>query len=83
MEDSIYLHDMHDMKVLHRLFDLPLNLDGLCALSPNETAPYLAYPDSEITGTIQIFDTEKLVRLDENSHLINGKISIFCRNKLT
>jgi len=69
LEDSIYLHDMHDMKVLHRLFDLPLNLDGLCALSPNETAPYLAYPDSEITGTIQIFDTEKLKQINViNAH---------------
>jgi autophagy-related protein 18 len=52
---------MRDMKVLHTIRDVPSNRDGLCALSTNDNAPYLAYPGSSITGEIQIFDVTNLV----------------------
>ena len=57
---------MRDMKVLHTIRDVPSNPDGLCALSSNDTCPYLAYPGSSITGEIQIFDTINLVSRRHN-----------------
>lgn len=66
MEDCIYLHDMESMKPIHKIGfgDSSSNVDGLCALSPNNDNPYLAYPGSGITGTIQVFDTEKLKQIN-------------------
>lgn len=61
LEESIYIHNMRDMKLLHTMRDVPNNLEGLCALSANEATPYLAYPGSTITGEIQLFDTINLV----------------------
>ncbi len=52
---------MRDLKVLHTIRDVPTNNDGLCALSPNNDNPYLAYPGSSINGEIQIFNTNSLV----------------------
>ncbi|CAF0976926.1 unnamed protein product [Adineta steineri] len=60
LEESMYIHNMRDMKVLHTIRDVPTNSDGLCALSSNDSNPYLAYPGSSITGEIQIFDTVNL-----------------------
>ncbi|CAF3398811.1 unnamed protein product [Rotaria sp. Silwood1] len=60
LEESIYIHSMRDMKVLHTIRDIPSNRDGLCALSSNDENPYLAYPGSTITGEVQIFDTNNL-----------------------
>jgi autophagy-related protein 18 len=62
LEESIYIFNMRDnVKLLHTIRDVPSNPDGLCALSSNDTNPYLAYPGSSITGEIQIFDTNNLV----------------------
>ncbi len=61
LEESIWIHDMRDLRVLHTIREVPQNNDGLCALSPNNDNPYLAYPGSAITGEIQIFDTNNLV----------------------
>jgi autophagy-related protein 18 len=60
LEESIYVHNMRDMKVLHTIRDVSSNPDGLCALSSNDNSPFLAYPGSAITGEIQIFDTINL-----------------------
>jgi len=60
LEESIYIHNMRDMKVLHTIRDVPSNRDGLCALSSNSDNSYLAYPGSSITGEVQIFDTLNL-----------------------
>ncbi|UJR09577.1 hypothetical protein I4U23_013812 [Adineta vaga] len=60
LEESIYIHNMRDMKVLHTIRDVPSNRDGLCALSSNSDNSYLAYPGSSITGEIQVFDTLNL-----------------------
>ena len=61
LEESIYIHNMRDMKVLHTIRDVPSNRDGLCALSSNSDNSFLAYPGSSITGEVQIFDTLNLV----------------------
>lgn len=53
---------MRDMKLLHSMRELAVNQDGVCALSWNETNPFLAYPGSSMTGEIQLFDTVALVR---------------------
>ncbi|CAF1371405.1 unnamed protein product [Adineta steineri] len=60
LEESIYIHNMRDMKVLHTIRDVPSNREGLCALSSNSDNSYLAYPGSSITGEIQVFDTLSL-----------------------
>ncbi|CAF2550436.1 unnamed protein product [Rotaria sp. Silwood2] len=60
LEESIYINNIHDMKVLHTIRDIPSNRDGLCALSSNDENPYLAYPGSTIIGEVQIFDTTNL-----------------------
>ena len=52
---------MRDLRVLHTIREVATNNDGLCALSPSNDNPYLAYPGSAITGEIQIFDTNNLV----------------------
>jgi autophagy-related protein 18 len=62
LEESIYIHNMRDMKVLHTIRDVPSNREGLCALSSNNDNSYLAYPGSSITGEVQVFDTLNLVR---------------------
>ncbi|CAF3672663.1 unnamed protein product, partial [Rotaria socialis] len=60
LEESIYIHNMCDMKLLHTIRDIPSNRDGLCALSISDENPYLAYPATTVTGEIQIFDTVNL-----------------------
>lgn len=53
---------MTDMKLLHSMRELAVNPHGLCALSPSNDNPFLAYPGSSITGEIQLFNTIALVR---------------------
>lgn len=60
LEESLYIHNIRDMKVLHTIRDTPPNPDGLCALSVNGDNCYLAYPGSNQVGEVQIFDTENL-----------------------
>jgi autophagy-related protein 18 len=77
LEESIWIHDMRDLKVLHTIRELPSNNDGLCALSPNNDNPYLAYPGSAITGEIQIFDTNNLKQgVTINAH--DGPLAAMC-----
>jgi len=63
LESSLFVHNIHDMKVLHRICDTPLNSRGICALSASSagTDGYLAYPGSVDVGEIQIFDAVALV----------------------
>lgn len=60
LEESLYIHNIRDMKVLHTIRDTPPNPQGLCALSPNNDHCYLAYPGSSTIGEIQIFDAYNL-----------------------
>ncbi|XP_013066598.1 WD repeat domain phosphoinositide-interacting protein 2-like isoform X2 [Biomphalaria glabrata] len=57
LEESLYIHNIRDMKVLHTIRDTPPNPKGICALSPHNEHAYLAYPGSVQTGEVQIFDT--------------------------
>ncbi|XP_076287840.1 autophagy-related 18a isoform X2 [Lasioglossum baleicum] len=60
LEESLYIHNIKDMKVLHTIRDTPRNLAGLCTLSINSDNCYLAYPGSNTIGEVQIFDTINL-----------------------
>lgn len=60
LEESIYIHSIRDMKVLHTIRDTPRNPKGLCCLSSNNDSSYFAYPGSNITGEVQIFDVTTL-----------------------
>ena len=65
LEESLYIHNIRDMKVLHTIRDTPPNPTGLCALSINNDNCFLAYPGSNQIGEVQIFDCVNLVsRLD-------------------
>jgi len=56
LEESLYIHNIRDMKVLHTIRDTPPNPKGLCALSINSDSCLLAYPGSTNTGEVQLFD---------------------------
>ncbi|CAH1116420.1 unnamed protein product [Phaedon cochleariae] len=60
LEESLYIHNIRDMKVLHTIRDTPPNPQGLCALSINSDNCYLAYPGSSTIGEVQIFDAINL-----------------------
>ncbi|XP_014235192.2 WD repeat domain phosphoinositide-interacting protein 2 isoform X1 [Trichogramma pretiosum] len=60
LEESLYIHNIRDMKVLHTIRDTPPNLAGLCTLSINSDNCYLAYPGSNTIGEVQIFDAINL-----------------------
>ncbi|KAJ8948650.1 hypothetical protein NQ318_022718 [Aromia moschata] len=60
LEESLYIHNIRDMKVLHTIRDTPPNPLGLCALSINSDNCYLAYPGSSTIGEVQIFDAVNL-----------------------
>lgn len=60
LEESIYIHSIRDMKVLHTIRDTPSNPKGLCCLSSNNDSSFFAYPGSNITGEVQIFDVTTL-----------------------
>ncbi|XP_061605601.1 WD repeat domain phosphoinositide-interacting protein 2 isoform X3 [Phyllopteryx taeniolatus] len=60
LEESLYIHNIRDMKVLHTIRETPPNPSGLCALSINNDNCYLAYPGSAMIGEVQVFDTVNL-----------------------
>ncbi|XP_008196483.1 WD repeat domain phosphoinositide-interacting protein 2 isoform X2 [Tribolium castaneum] len=60
LEESLYIHNIRDMKVLHTIRDTPPNPQGLCALSINHDNCLLAYPGSATIGEVQIFDADHL-----------------------
>ncbi|XP_074648531.1 WD repeat domain phosphoinositide-interacting protein 2-like isoform X2 [Tubulanus polymorphus] len=60
LEESLYIHNIRDMKVLHTIRDTPPNPQGLCALSVSNENCYLAYPGSNRIGEVQIFDAVNL-----------------------
>lgn len=57
LEDSIYIHNIRDMQLLHTIKETPRNPKGLCALSASSEFSYLAYPASDTTGEVNIYDT--------------------------
>ncbi|XP_002748706.1 WD repeat domain phosphoinositide-interacting protein 1 isoform X1 [Callithrix jacchus] len=60
LEESIYIHNIKDMKLLKTLLDVPANPTGLCALSINHSNSYLAYPGSLTSGEIVLYDGNSL-----------------------
>ena len=63
MEESLFIHNIRDMKVLHTIRETPPNKNGLCALSIDSDHCYLAYPGHSSVGELQIFDALHLVRI--------------------
>lgn len=57
LKDSIYIHNIRDMRPLHSVKQLPENPMGLISLSLNS---HLAYPCTKDAGNIQIFDAGNL-----------------------
>ncbi|PAA46839.1 hypothetical protein BOX15_Mlig030836g1, partial [Macrostomum lignano] len=60
LEDSLYIHNLQDMKVLHTIRETPPNRLGLCALGSANDSSLLAYPGSAQLGEVHIFDTVAL-----------------------
>uniref|UniRef100_A0A8D0BZE4 WD repeat domain, phosphoinositide interacting 1 n=1 Tax=Salvator merianae TaxID=96440 RepID=A0A8D0BZE4_SALMN len=60
LEESIYIHNIKDMKLLKTILDIPPNPTGLCALSINHSNSYLAYPGSTTVGEIVLYDGNNL-----------------------
>uniref|UniRef100_A0AAQ6AGT8 WD repeat domain, phosphoinositide interacting 1 n=1 Tax=Amphiprion ocellaris TaxID=80972 RepID=A0AAQ6AGT8_AMPOC len=60
LEESIYIHNIKDMKLLKTLLNTPSNPSGLCALSITHSNSYLAYPGSFSTGEVVVYDTISL-----------------------
>lgn len=60
LEESLYIHNIRDMKVVHTIRDTPPNASGLCALASDSDHCYLAYPGSATVGEVQIFDAVNL-----------------------
>ncbi|XP_075890727.1 WD repeat domain phosphoinositide-interacting protein 1-like [Nelusetta ayraudi] len=63
LEESIYIHNIKDMKLLKTLLNTPTNPSGLCALSVNHSNSYLAYPGSATIGEITLYDANGLTTL--------------------
>merc|ERR1711963_1191560 len=61
LEESLYIHNIRDMKVIHIITCTPPNPTGLIALSC-DTSNFcsLAYPGHSHTGQLQVFDAETL-----------------------
>nr|XP_057905614.1 WD repeat domain phosphoinositide-interacting protein 1 isoform X3 [Doryrhamphus excisus] len=60
LEESIYIHNIKDMKLLKTLLNIPSNPSGLCALSTNHSNSYLAYPGSATVGEIVLYDANNM-----------------------
>ena len=60
LEESLFVHNIRDMKVLHTIRDTPPNKEGLCAISRNADNCFLAYPGHSSVGELQVFDAQNL-----------------------
>merc|ERR1712141_385376 len=60
LEESLFIHNIRDMKGLHTIRETPPNKYGLCALSTDSDHCYLAYPGHSSVGELQIFDALNL-----------------------
>jgi len=59
LEESLYIHNIRDMKVIHTITCTPPNPSGLIALSCDTTNYcFLAYPGHSHTGQLQVFDAD-------------------------
>lgn len=60
LEESIYIHNIKDMKLLKTLLNTPANPSGLCALSVSPSSSYMAYPGSANSGEVVLYDANAL-----------------------
>ncbi|XP_072298472.1 WD repeat domain phosphoinositide-interacting protein 1 isoform X2 [Eucyclogobius newberryi] len=60
LQESLFVHNIKDMKLLQTLMELPSNPRGLCALSSSGPCSYLAYPSCPSTGELQVYDASAL-----------------------
>ena len=74
LEESLFIHNIRDMKVLHTIRETPPNKNGLCALSIDSDHCYLAYPGHSSVGELQIFDALHLVRYSSSFFLISWRV---------
>ena len=75
LEESLFIHNIRDMKVLHTIRETPPNKNGLCALSTDSDHCYLAYPGHSTVGELQIFDALNLVS-SYSGEIVSGRLSI-------
>ena len=55
LEESLYIHNIRDMKVIHVITSTPPNPSGLIALSADTSNfCFLAYPGHSHTGQLQV-----------------------------
>ena len=57
LAESIHIHDIRDMKILHSIENIAPNALGLCSLSLNS---HLAFPICSTSGQLRIFNANKL-----------------------
>ncbi|XP_023305598.2 WD repeat domain phosphoinositide-interacting protein 2 isoform X2 [Lucilia cuprina] len=57
LAESIHIHDIRDMKILHSIENIAPNEYGLCSLSLNS---HLAFPICTTSGELRIFNANKL-----------------------
>ena len=60
LEESIFIHNISDLKLIHTIKHIPPNPNGLIALAPSSDQCYLAYPAKNTCGEVNIFDALKL-----------------------
>jgi autophagy-related protein 18 len=59
LEESIYVHNIRDMKVTHTIRDTPANPLGLMELTGDDVS-ILAYPGAADCGHVHLFDVNQL-----------------------
>lgn len=57
LENSISVLDVNDMSHLHTIQDCPSNKNGISAICGDNEHSYMAYPGSNLMGTVNVFDT--------------------------
>lgn len=66
LQDSIYVHNIRDMRLLNSIRHIAANDHGLCSLS---MMSHLAYPVSTECGELQVYDAEHLhVKIKIKAH---------------
>lgn len=63
LEESLYIHNIRDMSILHTIRETPPNPRGVCDLAATDaedSSGHLAYPGSTHAGELNIFDTVNL-----------------------
>ncbi|KAM3172197.1 hypothetical protein ACTXT7_015044 [Hymenolepis weldensis] len=63
VENEIFIHNIRDMELLHRIENTPPNKNGVIAFSSRPEKCLLAYPGVYRTGTVYIFDAIKFTNV--------------------